>query len=67
MVVLLDVGVSMRLPLHERTSRPDTQRPDPDKERQHTRFSAAVVAVENVIQQKVIAAVRTACDGGGGG
>ncbi|CAH0489472.1 unnamed protein product [Peronospora farinosa] len=52
-VILLDVGVSMRLPLHERMSFNEKNRFDRDDEVQHTRFAAAVAAVENVIQQKL--------------
>ncbi|UIZ23161.1 hypothetical protein KXD40_004043 [Peronospora effusa] len=52
-VILLDVGVSMRLPLHERMRFNEKNRFDRDDEVQHTRFAAAVAAVENVIQQKL--------------
>jgi len=52
-VVLLDVGASMRLPLRERMAAGDRNRLREADELQHTRFAAAVAAVENVIQQKV--------------
>lgn len=58
-MVLLDVGVSMRLPLRERVVASDRNRQDPaGDELQHTRFAAAVAAVENVVQQKVIIVVN---------
>ncbi|KAG1699456.1 hypothetical protein DVH05_012869 [Phytophthora capsici] len=50
-VVLLDVGASMRVPLRERVDS-DKNKLEAD-ELQHTRFAAAVAAVENVIQQKL--------------
>ncbi|ETO68595.1 hypothetical protein F444_14597 [Phytophthora nicotianae P1976] len=52
-VVLLDVGASMRVPLRERVSVSDKNRQDMDNELQHTRFAAAMAAVENVVQQKL--------------
>ncbi|POM77727.1 Hypothetical protein PHPALM_4842, partial [Phytophthora palmivora] len=51
-VVLLDVGASMRVPLRERVVN-DRNRPEADDELLHTRFAAAVAAVENVVQQKL--------------
>ncbi|KAG6970164.1 hypothetical protein JG688_00004992 [Phytophthora aleatoria] len=52
-VVLLDVGASMCMPLRERVSISDKNRQDAGDELQHTRFAAAVAAVENAIQQKL--------------
>ena len=55
-MVLLDAGASMRLPLRERANdRPSdwSQRDRKDVQELHTRFAAAVAAVENVVQQKV--------------
>ncbi|KAF4028831.1 Ku C terminal domain like [Phytophthora infestans] len=52
-LVLLDVGASMRAPLRERVSVSDKNRQDTDNDLQHTRFAAALAAVENVVQQKL--------------
>ncbi|TDH67454.1 hypothetical protein CCR75_005968 [Bremia lactucae] len=52
-VILIDVGVSMRAPLRERLTVRDTWQKDGASELQHTRFAAALAAVENVIQQKL--------------
>uniref|UniRef100_A0AAV1UEM2 VWFA domain-containing protein n=1 Tax=Peronospora matthiolae TaxID=2874970 RepID=A0AAV1UEM2_9STRA len=55
-VVLLDAGASMRLPLRERANdRPSdwSQRDRKDVQELRTRFAAAVVAVENILQQKL--------------
>ncbi|KUF96044.1 hypothetical protein AM588_10010613 [Phytophthora nicotianae] len=43
----------MRVPLRERVSVSDKNRQDMDNELQHTRFAAAMAAVENVVQQKL--------------
>ncbi|EGZ16264.1 hypothetical protein PHYSODRAFT_316299 [Phytophthora sojae] len=52
-VVLLDVGASMRVPLRERVAASDKNRQDPGDELQHTRFAASIAAVEGVVQQKL--------------
>ncbi|KAE9031309.1 hypothetical protein PR003_g10337 [Phytophthora rubi] len=52
-VVLLDVGASMRVPLRERVAASDKSRQDAGDELQHTRFAAAIAAVEGVVQQKL--------------
>ncbi|KAF4321686.1 hypothetical protein BBO99_00001141 [Phytophthora kernoviae] len=49
-VVLMDVGASMRMPLRERMTR---SKQNPRDELEATRFAAAVSAVENVVQQKL--------------
>ncbi|KAH7474886.1 X-ray repair cross-complementing protein 5 [Phytophthora ramorum] len=51
-VVLLDVGASMRVPLRERVAT-DRSRQDATDDLQHTRFAAALAAVESVVQQKL--------------
>ncbi|CAH0475370.1 unnamed protein product [Peronospora belbahrii] len=50
-VILLDVGISMRLPLREGGAISNKIQSDLDL--QHTRFGAAIAAVENVVQQKL--------------
>ncbi|CAI5743114.1 unnamed protein product [Hyaloperonospora brassicae] len=55
-VVLLAAGASMRVPLRERANaRPsdESQRESGETTAHHTRFAAAVAAVENVVQQKL--------------
>lgn len=50
-MVLLDVGPSMRAPLHERVAA--SSRPSGHDREPKTRFDAAVAAVEGLLQQKV--------------
>jgi hypothetical protein len=52
LVILLDAGPSMRLPLREKFRNKNTN-PTQENATTATRFDAAIETIENIIQQKV--------------